>query len=628
MIHLPNLLQNFVNILVFIMIANRVYGWTLHWNEPARRIVIGAMFGIAGLLSMQMPIQAGDGITVDLKGVLAGMSGLLGGSLSALIAVLLIGGYRIYLGGAGMLPGLICIVSVAGIGAFLRFQYMKQSLPLRRIWWAPVLFGWMIAVMQLALASLFPAEVRNALLQQFTAPLLLVYPAACLILHYFLTIEWVKMMDARLDRVTQLPTSDFLKKRWQQTIARRQPFALVILNVERLRTVNDLHGVHAANELLKECGNRLRQNVPDGATICRYNGRDFAVTLPHYDMLQSLIWLVDTKKLLSAPYMVQDNLCLVTFSSGLAVYEGDESTVDELCLKADTALRYAMDNGLDQTVPYEDRLTEQLRYRTSLEKDLDFALERGQFQLHYQPQYELETGRLRGFEALIRWNHPDWGSISPAEFIPLAEETRLIIPIGEWVLKTACSMAMRMDLNDTNATIAVNVSAVQLLEPDFPDRVHEILRITGLRGERLELELTESTLVQSFEQASKQLQRIKQWGIRLALDDFGVGYSSLSYLRRMPFDLIKIDRSFIEDIGRSHDDRMTKSLIDWVKELRYGILAEGLESHDQLYWLKQWKCDYAQGYLFSKPIPEPDLQRQMRSKISITPAGLPPGTPS
>jgi len=628
MIHLSNLLQNFVNILVFIMIANRVYGWTLHWNEPARRVVIGAMFGVAGLLSMQMPIQAGVGITVDMKGVLAGLSGLLGGPLSAFIAVLLIGGYRIYVGGAGMLPGLICILLVAGIGALLRHQYMKQSLPLRRIWWAPVLFGWMIAVMQLALTALFPAEIRNTLLQQFTIPLLLVYPAACLILHYFLTIEWVKLMDAQLDRVTRLPSSDFLKKRWQQMIARRQPFALVILNVERLRNVNDLHGVQAANELLRECGNRLRQYVPAGATICRYNGRDFAVTLPHYDILQSLIWLVDTKKLLSAPYPVQDNLCLVSFSSGLAVYEGEDATVDELCLKADTALRYAMDNGPDQTVPYEDRLTEQLRYRTSLEKDLGFALERDQFQLHYQPQYELETGRLRGFEALIRWNHPDWGAISPAEFIPLAEETRLIIPIGEWVLKTACSMAMRMNLNDTGTTIAVNVSAVQLLEPDFPDRVHEILSSTGLRGERLELELTESTLVQSFEQASKQLLRIKQWGIRLALDDFGVGYSSLSYLRRMPFDLIKIDRSFIEDIGRSHDDRMTKSLIDWVKELRYGILAEGLESHDQLYWLKQWKCDFAQGYLFSRPIPEPDLQRQLRSSISIPPTGLSSGAPS
>src|SRR5690606_39072154 len=170
------------------------------------------------------------------------------------------------------------------------------------------------------------------------------------------------------------------------------------------------------------------------------------------------------------------------------------ATVDELCLKADTALRYAMANGPDQTVPYEDRLTEQMRYRTSLEKDLGFALERGQFQLHYQPQYELATGKLRGFEALLRWNHPDWGAVSPAEFIPIAEESRLIVPIGEWVLKTACSTAMRMNLNETGATIAVNVSAVQLLESDFPDRVHEILRMTGLRGERLELELTESML--------------------------------------------------------------------------------------------------------------------------------------
>ena len=611
--YIPDLLQNIVNILVFIVIANRVCLHTRHWKSPQRQAIIGVLFGIAGFISMHIPVQAGDSVSVDFTIVLAGMAGLLGGPLSAAVAAAVISAYMLYQGGVDIRPDMFSVMAAACIGAL--FSVQTTQLSQRSGWWRPVTFGLLVAAAQLAFTAVFLPDMRSAMLKPLIIPLLLSYPAVSLLFYYFLTWERDRVRDAMFDHVTQLATSDYLIRSWRKMTKRKQPYALVILHVEQLQSIQDLYGIEAANELLRQCASRLAGNLPNGATPCRYRERDFAVTLPGYDMLQALIWLVDAKKLLSAPYLVSDVVCRISFSSGLAVYEADETTIEDICRQADTALRYAMENGPDQTVPYEAKLTEQLRYRTSLEKDLGFALEREQFQLHYQPQYELQTGRLRGFEALLRWNHPQWGMISPSEFIPLAEQTGLIVPIGEWVLQTACRMAMKMNMNESDITMAVNVSAVQLRCADFADRVLNILQETELRGDCLEIEITESSLIQSFEQASAQLERLKRQGVRLALDDFGVGYSSLNYLRRMPFDLIKIDRSFIEDIGKNKDDQVIKSIFAWVKQLRYNVVAEGLESSDQLYWLKQWKCDFAQGYLFSRPIPEQDISLPLLERI-------------
>jgi diguanylate cyclase (GGDEF)-like protein len=622
MSYVSDLLQNLINIIVFILLVTRLYPYIANFKSRNRRAVIGLMFGIAGLVSMIMPIHAGSGIAVDLKAVLSGMAGLLGGPAGAAIAAGMIGAFRLALGGAGSIPGVLCIAVAAVSGAIVRGKFLRdRDLP-GRMWLIPLLFGLWIAMLQLAMTLYFKADVREELLRHFSLPLLALYPLSALIFHYFMTVEWNQYHETMIDRVTQLPRTERLAGRWRRWIRKGRPFSIVILNLERLRSVNDIHGAEVGNELLRECARRLSRHVPPGGSVSRYNGRDFLVFLPACDMLRTLIWIVDVKKQLSEPYRLEDVPYRPTFSTGLAVFEGGTATLEELLLQAETALRHAMDSGTDQTVPYESRLAEQIRYRASLEKDLATALDRGQFQLHYQPQYELNSGMLRGFEALIRWHHPKYGLISPAEFIPMAESNRQIIAIGDWVLRTACRMAMRLRLNEAGVTMAVNVSTVQLLEPDFPERVFAILEETGLHSELLELELTESTMVQSFERAAEQMQRLKQRNIRLALDDFGVGYSSLSYLRRLPFDLIKIDRSFIEDIGRSRDDRMTKSIIDWVRELRYGIVAEGLESYDQLYWLKKWKCDFAQGYLFSKPLTEEDLALYLRQVSSIPISGL------
>jgi diguanylate cyclase (GGDEF)-like protein len=621
MVHLIDLFQHAVNITVIAYLASRLQIRWRNGKDIGNPWIAGILYGIFGSLYYLLNLVYVNDTTSDFQALLAGIVSFASGPVAAMITALVLAVTSLLCDPTGAVANLIVIAfaTFAGIILHLCFRGFRAHAP--SFWQINCiisLFGLLVAGVEISLAALLPPAYHHMSWSQ-ALPLLFYYPGVSLLIYFIIKEDRDRHFETLYDRVTRLPKTERLRSRWQRFIDKRQPFSFVILNVEKMRSINDLYGVHVGDQLLLECSNRIHELLPDKASVCRNNGHDFVVFMPGYDMLQTLIWLVDTKKRLSLPYRIGDNLLQVTFSSGLATYDGDsdDATIDDIIVKAKTALRYAMDSGTNQTVPYESKLTEQWKYRISLEKDLIYALDRNQLQLHYQPQYALDSGKLRGFEALLRWNHPEWGPISPAEFIPLAEDTRLIIPIGEWVLETACTTAMRLNLDKTGETIAVNISAIQLLEPDFPDRVFAILDRTGLPGSQLELELTESTLVRNFEQASAQLNRLKKRGIRLALDDFGVGYSSLSYLRRLPFDLIKIDRSFIEDVERFREDQIVKSIIEWIKELRYGIVAEGLESNEQLYWLKQWNCDIAQGYLFSKPIPEPDLHRKLRQIIAL-----------
>lgn len=236
-----------------------------------------------------------------------------------------------------------------------------------------------------------------------------------------------------------------------------------------------------------------------------------------------------------------------------------------------------------------------------------------QFTLFYQPQYELNFGKLRGFEALLRWNQPDLGLILPAEFIPIAERSLAIIPLGEWVLRQACEMLQRIAPSPSTLTLSVNISGVQLLDEQFPIQVATILKVTGVEPSRIELELTENLLVNSTHNVERQLQKLQDIGVRLVLDDFGTSYHSMKELHKLPFDLIKIDKHFIHDIGHVPEQEMTRRMIEFIKQHHYGVVAEGLETYEQLVYLKQCQCDYAQGYLFRHPMPEAKLSSLIES---------------
>jgi EAL domain-containing protein (putative c-di-GMP-specific phosphodiesterase class I) len=286
---------------------------------------------------------------------------------------------------------------------------------------------------------------------------------------------------------------------------------------------------------------------------------------------------------------------------------------------ADDGSRFPLSVAKEQTsnlkAQADEAMNEQHRRRARLEADLRTALQDRQLSLVFQPQYELSSGQPRGVEALLRWHHPELGDIPPSEFIAMMEQSGEIIPVGEWVLLEACRAALRLAPEPSGLLIAVNLSPLQLMDDQFPDYVRDVLALTGINPRRLELELTETVLIQSLETVERQMNRLRGLGVRLALDDFGTGYSSLHYLRKLPFELVKIDKSFIDDLGAEDDRNMIGSLIQFMKQLQFTIVAEGLESYDQLAYLKCKQCDYAQGYLLSRPLTEDQLAQLIQQKM-------------
>lgn len=406
-----------------------------------------------------------------------------------------------------------------------------------------------------------------------------------------------------IDTITGLTHLKPFNLKLQKRINDRSPFYLIQLNIDNLKSIKQLNSKEHVKVLLRQFSQRIKLWLPPAGFVSRIDKDEFLICIPFHasDNLPDVnpnYWH-EMQAMLSAPYFIRQKPCQVTINTGVTTYLGEVIALEQLLSRA--------------TFKYHENLNEQQRNRTRMEDYLRTALQQGELSLNYQPQYELENGTLRGFEALLRWNHPVLGSVPPCEFIPIAEETLLIIPIGQWVLRQACEAMQRILPDSASTTISVNISAIQLMDEQFADFVSIVLKQTGLSPARLELELTESTLISSMEVAEKQLKKLRALGIRLALDDFGIGYSSMSYLRKLPFHLIKIDKSFIHDIKVSGEQVVTGPMIHFIKQLRYVIVAEGIETYDQLVYLKKSQCDYGQGYLFSKPVPESDLLQLIQS---------------
>nr|WP_255807297.1 GGDEF domain-containing phosphodiesterase [Cohnella mopanensis] len=426
-----------------------------------------------------------------------------------------------------------------------------------------------------------------------------------------MNVEWSRKRGLVIDEITGLLQYDQFKGQLRKAIHHRNPLYLTVLNIDEFKSINALNTASARNELLRQIGQRLNNWLPANAAACRFEGMDFILYISDSvpssaSSNRSELWQ-EMQTLLSAPYVIQHELCHVTVSTGMTRYEGDELTWEELLPRAFTALQHAKINRINETVQYHEKLNDLIRRRTLIEIYLRQAIQENQLSLQYQPQYELQSGSLRGFEALLRWNHPELGDIPPNEFIPIAEKINLILSIGEWVLLQSCLMLQRIAPSPSLLKISVNISGAHLLDEQFPEKVRSILDDTGLAAERLELELQESTLLHSLDHADCQLRKLQDFGIRLVLDDFGSGYSSMQYLRKLSFHMIKIDKSFIHSIGHSPDQEVTGSMLQFIKQLRCGVIAVGLETYEQLIYLKKNECDFAQGYLFSKPLSEAQL---------------------
>jgi diguanylate cyclase (GGDEF)-like protein len=374
------------------------------------------------------------------------------------------------------------------------------------------------------------------------------------------------------------------------------------LDLDRFKQVNDLLGHAAGDQLLIQVAIRLQSLVRPTDLVARISGDEFLVAVPPPIAAGMAGGLA--KRLVEAlaePFMLDGQQVNIGTSVGIAVSPVDGITATDLLRNADTALYQAKKDGRGAFRFFEASMNERLRHRQALEQELRLAITGEQLLLHYQPLVDMRSRHVTGFEALVRWNHPSRGLVPPAEFITLAEETGLILPLGRWVLETACAEAASWG---RPLKIAVNVSPVQFQQADLAEMITDILSRSGLPAHRLELEITESVLIRHADQALEILTRLKRQGVSISLDDFGTGYSSLSYLRRYPFNKIKIDRSFVQALGQDHEAAViTRAIVALAHSLRLQVTAEGIETEDQFRFLMSEACDHAQGYLVGKPMP-------------------------
>ena len=414
---------------------------------------------------------------------------------------------------------------------------------------------------------------------------------------------------ARHDVLTGLPNRSFLTERLEGMLAmaRRHDVTAAILYVDldNFKTVNDSLGHHVGDLLLKEVATRLKAALRDADIVARLGGDEFLVALADLGAPGDAT-RVATKLLaaIAAPMLLEGRQVYVTPSIGISLFPRDGDDVDELIHNADAAMYRAKESGRSNFQFYGPSLAKGANETLAKEATLREASLRGEFELHYQPQFSLRDGSLSGIEALVRWRHPQRGLLEPAEFIPFAEARGMIIPIGRWVLKEACHQQREWQLAGyAPACMGVNMAALQFRRDALVGEIAQILNETGLAAASLELELTESCLMDNSAVADK-LQALRALGVKLAVDDFGTGYSSLSYLKRYPIDKLKIDRSFIADLGAADDNSaIVTAIISLGRALKLAVLAEGVETEAQLEFLKAGGCDEMQGYLRGRPLP-------------------------
>ncbi len=417
------------------------------------------------------------------------------------------------------------------------------------------------------------------------------------------------------DALTGLPNRTLFQERLGELLAQAHPkkqrLAILLLDLDRFQLVNDTLGHDTGDLLLKAVGGRIGGCVRAADLVARFGGDEFTVILDGIKSPQVVAGVVEKiRRALSAPFVFMEREIFVTASIGISMYPADGKDIGTLIKHADTAMYGAKEHG-DRHQFYEAAMEAVVTQRVELESDLRRALERNELVLHYQPLADLSIGKIVSLEALVRWAHPKRGLIPPSDFIPLAEETGLIIALGEWTLREASAqMQSWLARGWSNLRIAVNLSGRQLEREDLPQRVATVLKETGLPPALLELEITESTIMKRPEHVISTLHKLKEMGITLAVDDFGTGYSSLSYLKRFPIDKLKIDRSFVRDITTDPDDAaLTSGIIALAQSLRLKVVAEGVETKEQKVFLKQRKCDLIQGYHLSKPLPAPELEQ-------------------
>ena len=430
---------------------------------------------------------------------------------------------------------------------------------------------------------------------------------------------------AQLDALTGLPNRVHLNDRIAQAItgAHRHSgrFAVLFLDLDHFKHINDSLGHPIGDKLLQSVAKRIVNCVRDSDTVSRQGGDEFVVLLSEItDAKNAALCAQKLLTMLRAPNFIGHHGLEISASIGISIYPDDGTDPETLIKTADTAMYQAKENGRNNYKFFEQEMNIRAVERQSIEEDLRGALERQEFVLEYQPKVDLQTGAITGAEALIRWLHPQRGLVSPMMFVPVAEDSGMILPIGMWVRREACLQARAwQDAGLPPLPVAVNISVVEFRDQNFLESVRAILKETRLEPRCLELELTESVLMQHAEKTTVVLQQLKAMGVQLAVDDFGTGYSSLSYLRRFPIDALKIDRSFVREITTNPDDAtIVSAVISMGRSLKQRVIAEGVETREQLAFLQNQHCGEGQGYYFSRPVPPQQFAKLLETGIAET----------
>lgn len=414
---------------------------------------------------------------------------------------------------------------------------------------------------------------------------------------------------AYYDSLTGLPNRSLLHEQITQTLVRAQGTtmraAVLFIDLDRFKFINESLGHSIGDLLLKEIAGRLKRNIRREDTVARIGGDEFVILMTELSETRDVeVAAARILEELSSTFDINGYSFHASCTIGISLFPENGCDRETLIRYAEQAMYAAKENGRNAYQFFSAELNDEIQRRTTMERDLRSALERGELFLEYQPQMVIQTGDLAGFEVLLRWQHPEKELVSPEQFIEIAENTGLILPIGEWVLRTACIQAKQwLEMGLLRVPVAINISAVQFRQNNFCDLIARVLAETGLPPKFLELELTESLLLSNRDSMLSVLEQLGRLGIRLAIDDFGTGYSSLSYLKQFRVQKLKIDRSFVKDLTTDADDAaITTAIIDMAKSLNLRVIAEGVEEHGQLEFLREHRCDEIQGYIFSRPL--------------------------
>ncbi|MFA5976053.1 MAG: EAL domain-containing protein [Elusimicrobiota bacterium] len=421
------------------------------------------------------------------------------------------------------------------------------------------------------------------------------------------------------DSLTGLPNRILFDYRLRETLVRAREqgalTAVLTVDVDRLKNTNHIYDYRIGDALLEQMAQRLRCCVGPQTLLARLGGDEFLIALTVSEVQQATQMVHQILEAIRPPFSFDGDEHYVTVSVGVSLYPLDGDTAETLLRNAETALERVKKDGKNNFQFYTAAMSSNAIRRLTLESSLRRALKHQEFVLHYQPQVDLRSGKIVGVEALIRWEVPGYGLVPPVEFIPIAEEAGLIVPMGEWVLRTACTQhcAWRQ-MGLPILSVAVNLSARQFHEQDLAKTIGQVIRSVGMEARFLELEITESYAMQNADYTISVLRDLKEKGIRLSIDDFGTGYSSLSYLKQFPIDALKIDRSFVKDLSADpHDAAIASAIIVLAHNLGLEVVAEGVETLEQLAILRKQQCDRMQGYLFSRPVPAAELEAMVRA---------------